>query len=99
MRRMLYTEDHEAYRDTARGFFARDVVPHLDRWESEKPIDRAVFAPAAAQGIYGLALPAAYGGPGETDYRYRLIVNEETTRIGATSLRKPYCHGRDRRIN
>lgn len=86
MRRKLYTDDHEAYRDTVRRFFAREVVPQLDRWESQGLIDRSVFALAAAQGIYGLSVPEAYGGSGETDYRYRLIVNEETARIGATSL-------------
>jgi alkylation response protein AidB-like acyl-CoA dehydrogenase len=41
---------------------------------------------AAAHGIYALAVPEEYGGSGETDYRYRMVVNEETARAGATSF-------------
>ena len=86
MHRTLYTDDHEQYRETVREFLAREVEPRFLRWEEEKLIDRAVFARAAAQGIYGLAIPEEYGGPGETDYRYRMVVNEECARVGATAF-------------
>jgi alkylation response protein AidB-like acyl-CoA dehydrogenase len=86
MRRTLYTRDHEAYRETVREFFAREVEPHFLDWEREKVIDRAVFRTAATQGIYALAVPEEYGGAGETDYRYRMIVNEESARVGSTSF-------------
>ena len=77
MRRTLYTADHEAYRETVREFLAREVVPHHERWDSQRWIDRSVFAAAAKQGIYGLQIPEAYGGAGEPDYRFRMIVAEE----------------------
>ena len=86
MRRTLYTEDHEAYRETVRAFLTREVEPHILRWEAERAIDREVFTVAAGQGIYALAVPEEHGGAGETDYRYRLVVNEECARIGATSF-------------
>jgi alkylation response protein AidB-like acyl-CoA dehydrogenase len=86
MRRTLYTEDHEAYRETVREFLSREVEPHFLRWESEHLIDRDIFPKAAEQGIYALAVPEEYGGAGETDYRFRLVVCEETARIGATSF-------------
>jgi alkylation response protein AidB-like acyl-CoA dehydrogenase len=86
MRRALYTDDHEQYRETVREFFAREVTPHFLDWEQAKLIDPKVFRAAAAQGIYGLAVPEEYGGAGETDYRYRMVVNEEAARVGATSF-------------
>jgi alkylation response protein AidB-like acyl-CoA dehydrogenase len=86
MRRELYTSDHEAYRETVREFLAREVEPHFLQWEADRQIDPAVFPKAAEQGIYALAVPEEYGGAGETDYRYRLVVCEESARIGATSF-------------
>ncbi len=86
MRRDLYTDDHEQYRDTVRAFLAREVEPHFLQWEQDRVIDKAVFRTAAAQGVYALAVPESYGGAGETDYRYRMVVNEECARIGATSF-------------
>ena len=37
-------------------------------------IDRAVFARAAKAGIYALQIDERYGGAGEADYRYRMVV-------------------------
>jgi alkylation response protein AidB-like acyl-CoA dehydrogenase len=86
MRRALYTDDHEQYRETVREFLAREVEPHYLAWEEEALIDRSVFKAAAAQGVYALAVPEEYGGAGERDYRFRMVVNEEVARIGATSF-------------
>lgn len=86
MQRHLYSPDHEAYRETAREFIAREVAPHHDRWETEHWIDREVYVAAAKAGVYGLQIPEAYGGAGETDYRYRLIAAEECARAHATSF-------------
>jgi len=49
-------------------------------------IDRAVFARAAKAGIYGLQIDERFGGAGESDYRYRMIVCEEVARIFAFSF-------------
>ncbi|MGQ0837545.1 acyl-CoA dehydrogenase family protein [Actinokineospora sp.] len=86
MRRTLYTDDHEQYRDTVREFLGREVEPHFLQWEADALIDRKVFRAAAEQGVYALAVPERHGGAGETDYRFRLVVNEEIARIGATSF-------------
>ncbi len=86
MKRTLYTDDHEQYRETVREFLAREVEPHYLQWEKDALIDRKVFRAAAEQGVYALAVPAEHGGAGETDYRYRMIVNEEVAHVGATSF-------------
>lgn len=86
MKRHLYNEDHEAYRETVREFLAREVVPHQEAWDRDRWIDRTVFSRAAKSGIYGLQIPEAYGGSGEADYRFRMIVCEEIARINALSF-------------
>ena len=86
MERTLYEPDHEDYRLTVREFLDREVVPHQDRWDDEHRIDRDVYRKAAAAGVYALNVADEYGGAGETDYRYRLIVCEEIGRINALSF-------------
>ncbi len=86
MERELYHEDHELYRVSVREFLAREVVPHKDKWDEDRWIDRGVFTKAAAQGLYALQVGQKYGGSGESDYRYRMIVCEEIARINALSF-------------
>jgi alkylation response protein AidB-like acyl-CoA dehydrogenase len=86
MRRELYGPDHEAYRETVREFLAREVVPHQHDWDQDRWIDRAVFARAAKAGIYALQIDERFGGAGESDYRYRMVVCEEVARVNAYSF-------------
>lgn len=86
MRRALYGPDHEAYRDTVRDFLAREVVPHQQEWDHNHRIDREVFAHAAKAGIYALEIDERYGGAGEHDYRYRMVVCEEIAKVNALSF-------------
>jgi len=86
LKRAFYQADHEVYRETVREFLAREVVPHQDDWDREHWIDRAVFARAAKAGIYALQIGEEYGGAGEPDYRYRMVVSEEIARINALSF-------------
>jgi alkylation response protein AidB-like acyl-CoA dehydrogenase len=86
MRRDFYQPDHEAYRETVREFLAREVVPHQHDWDHDRWIDRAVFARAAKAGIYALQIDERFGGAGESDYRYRMVVCEEVARVNAYSF-------------
>ncbi|MCQ4152527.1 acyl-CoA dehydrogenase family protein [Rhodococcus qingshengii] len=86
MRRTLFTEDHEAYRDSVREFIAREVSPHYDDWEENRLVDRSAWLAAGKMGIIGLAVPEQYGGSSELDYRYRYIVAEEIARSATTSF-------------
>lgn len=86
MRRDLYTEDHELYRETVRAFLDREVVPNHLAWDEARWIDRDVYRRAAEAGLYALQVPEAYGGSGESDFRYRMVVCEEVARVGAHSF-------------
>ena len=86
MRRRLYGPDHEAYRETVREFLTREVVPYQHDWDRQHMIDRTVFARAAKAGIYGLQIDERFGGAGEHDYRYRMVMCEELARVFAFSF-------------
>ncbi|ORA62966.1 MULTISPECIES: acyl-CoA dehydrogenase family protein [Mycobacteriaceae] len=86
MQRSLYTPDHEAYRETVREFLTREVVPNQHSWDQERWIDRTVFSRAAKAGLYALQIGEQYGGAGEPDYRYRMVVCEEVSRVNALSF-------------
>lgn len=86
MRRLLYGTDHESYRDTVAEFLAREVVPFQNDWDRSRWIDRDVFSRAVKVGIYALSIGQEYGGAGEFDYRYRMVVCEEVARVNALSF-------------
>jgi len=95
----LFDEDHEAFRVTVREFVKRQVEPNLTRWDTERLIDRGTWLAAGKQGLLGLAVPAQYGGPGETDYRFRVILQLEIARAGASALQSGFSTNDDIVLN
>jgi alkylation response protein AidB-like acyl-CoA dehydrogenase len=86
VKRNLYTDEHETYRDSVRVFVQREVVSKIANWDRERLIDRDVWRAAGRQGIVGLSGPEDCDGAGLKDYRYRNVVMEELARVGANSL-------------
>jgi long-chain-acyl-CoA dehydrogenase len=84
--RSLFDDDHESFRATVREFVEREVIPHASEWDVEGLIGRNTWRAAGTQGVIGLSVPEGFGGPGVNDFRYRYVVTEELTRIGANSL-------------
>ncbi|MGH3311227.1 MAG: acyl-CoA dehydrogenase family protein [Streptomyces sp.] len=86
MKRQIFTEDHEAFRQTVRTFLAKEVAPHHEQWERDGIVSRDVWLAAGRQGLLGLAVPEEYGGGGVEDFRYAAVLGEECTRAGASGL-------------
>jgi alkylation response protein AidB-like acyl-CoA dehydrogenase len=86
MQRGLYTEEHEAFRQTVRTYIEREVLPNLDTWEADRLIGREAWKAAGRQGVVGLSGPEDCGGGGLSDYRFRNVVQEEFAKVGAASL-------------
>ncbi|MCM1013977.1 MULTISPECIES: acyl-CoA dehydrogenase family protein [unclassified Brevibacterium] len=82
MKRNLYDDDHEAFRDTVGAFLDREVVPHVEEWEENHLVDRNMWEKAAAAGIIGLAIPEEFGGAGVEDFRFEMVRSEEIARRG-----------------
>ena len=84
MRRTLFTEDHEAFRELARDFIEKEVVPAYPQWEKAGRMPREAFEKLGATGMMGIAIPEEYGGGGQPDYRYNVVLQEEAARALVT---------------
>jgi alkylation response protein AidB-like acyl-CoA dehydrogenase len=84
MRRDIFDPEHDAFRDMARAFVAREVSPYHERWEADGAVSRDVWLAAGRAGLLGIDIDEKYGGGGTEDYRYYLVFNEELARAGAT---------------
>jgi alkylation response protein AidB-like acyl-CoA dehydrogenase len=89
MRRTLFEDVHEDFRASFRTFLEREVIGDEGRygeWERAGIVPREVFALAGRGGFLGMAVPERYGGAGVEDFRFNLIVGEETQRAGVGSF-------------
>ncbi|MGE5694241.1 MAG: acyl-CoA dehydrogenase family protein [Candidatus Sericytochromatia bacterium] len=84
MRRELFTDDHDSFRQLARDFIEKEVVPHYPEWEKAGRMPRDVFKHMGALGMLGMAIPQEYGGAGIDDYRYNVVLQEEAARALVT---------------
>ncbi|MGW4692045.1 acyl-CoA dehydrogenase family protein [Kitasatospora cineracea] len=84
MRRSVYNEDHEAFRETIRDFIANEVVPAYESWEEAGHPPRDFYRKLGELGVYGIEVPEEYGGAGETGFKYQAVIYEETARAGVT---------------
>ena len=80
--RTLLTAEHELFRASFRQFVDKEMVPHHLEWERAGIVDRDVFRAAGSHGFLGMAIPEQYGGGGVDDFRYNLVIAEETQRAG-----------------
>jgi acyl-CoA dehydrogenase len=52
--------------DLALGFFEREVIAHVVKWDEQRSIDREVWLEAGKLGLLLCSVPAEYGGGGGT---------------------------------
>ena len=86
MRRHLFDDEHEAFRDSFRRFLEKEVVPHYLQWERDGMVPREVFLAAGGNGFLGMSVPEEYGGGGVDDFRFNVVLGEETARVGVTGF-------------
>ena len=82
MRRTIFTDEHEMFRQAFRQFVEKEISPHHLEWEADGIVPRSLFTAAGASGFLGMAVPEQYGGGGVDDFRYNLIIGEEVQRSG-----------------
>jgi acyl-CoA dehydrogenase len=83
-RRTFYNEDHDLFRDQVRRFFARELTPHLERWEEQGEIDRSFWRKAGEAGLLCPDVSPDYGGLG-VDFGYNAVIDEELGYLGSTA--------------
>lgn len=79
--RQLFTAEHEAFRETVRKFYEKEVIPHTERYESQQHVDRELWNKAGELGLLCATMPEEYGGSG-VDRLYSMILIEEQAYAG-----------------
>ncbi|MCX4663987.1 acyl-CoA dehydrogenase [Streptomyces sp. SID4919] len=84
MRRTIYNEDHEAFRDTVRAFIEAEVVPVYDEWYAAGQPPREFYDKLGELGVFGIEVPEEYGGAGLSTFKFEAVMAEETARAGVS---------------
>ena len=66
----------------ARDFSAREIAPHVARWDREHVFPRDLYAKLGAAGLMGLTIPERFGGAG-ADYVSYALALEEIAKVDA----------------
>ena len=83
IKRELFSEDHDAFRDMVRKFIEKEIAPHHAAWERDGIVSRELWLKAGAAGMLCCTIPEEYGGAG-ADYLFDVVVFEEMARSGYT---------------
>jgi alkylation response protein AidB-like acyl-CoA dehydrogenase len=81
MRRTIFDEDHNTFRESCRTFVDRTLRPKQEKHIANHELGREVWLEMGRQGLLGLNVPEAYGGAGVDDLRFSLILAEELSRL------------------
>ncbi|MEW5946740.1 MAG: acyl-CoA dehydrogenase family protein [bacterium] len=76
MKRRLFSEEHNIYREAFRKFLEKEVIPYHEQWEKDGIVSREVWLKAGQQGFLCPWLPEEYGGSG-ADFLYAVVTAEE----------------------
>jgi acyl-CoA dehydrogenase len=82
MRRAVFNEDHEAFRQVLRDFIDAEVLPHYEEWYQAGIVPRDFYYKLAEIGLFGIEVPEEYGGAGIHSFKYNAIETEELARAG-----------------
>jgi citronellyl-CoA dehydrogenase len=83
---MMFTEEHEAFRQVVRRFVQSEIDPHVDEWEATGMMPlHDLFARMAGLGFLGLEYEPEYGGQG-ADHPFTVILAEEFGRAEHGSI-------------
>jgi citronellyl-CoA dehydrogenase len=74
-----WSEEHEAFRESARRFAEQEIRPFAEKWQSEGYFPDELFRKAGEIGLLGVRFDPKWGGSG-LDYWYTVILVEELVR-------------------
>ncbi|WP_150304422.1 acyl-CoA dehydrogenase family protein [Pseudomonas saliphila] len=83
--RSVFREDHNMFRDQARRFVEREIVPNLHEWEKVGIVPKEVWLKAGEMGLLCSTVPEKYGGAGG-DFGHSAVMIEELARANATAV-------------
>jgi alkylation response protein AidB-like acyl-CoA dehydrogenase len=80
--RALFTDDHQAFRESFAAFIAKEIAPDYLQWEKDGIAPHDLFAAAGQYGFLGMAVPEQFGGGGTKDFRFNMVLAEELAAAG-----------------
>ncbi|HEX4310484.1 MAG TPA: acyl-CoA dehydrogenase [Acidobacteriaceae bacterium] len=80
------TEDQEALRREIRDFAAREIAPHVLRWDEASEFPHDVVKQLGAMGLLGVIFPLEYGGAGLGYTDYMLAIEELSAVDGSIGI-------------
>ena len=86
MKRLIFDEEHEMFRDSVRRFMQSEIGPQVEKWREQGSCDPEAFRKAGEQGLLCMWAKEAYGGLEIADFRFEQILIEETIRHGDIGL-------------
>jgi acyl-CoA dehydrogenase len=85
MRRDVFGDEHDLFREQFRRFAAKEIEPKVAAWNEAGMSDRATWRRMGEEGYLGANQPERYGGAG-ADFLFDAIVMEELARVRAHAL-------------
>lgn len=82
MRRLIFENEHEQFRDSVVKFMTAEVAPYAERWREEGMVDREIYRKAGTQALLCTWADEKYGGAGIDDFRFEQIIIEANMRHG-----------------
>jgi len=85
VRRTIFTDEHEQFRQMVRAFLEKECVPHTAEWLAGV-VSRQAWRKAGELGLLGWMVPEEYGGLGIKDFRYSVVIAEEIAATGTQGI-------------
>jgi alkylation response protein AidB-like acyl-CoA dehydrogenase len=84
-RHPIFTDEHEALRQSVRRFVDQEIRPHVEEWEDAEWFPDDVFRRAGELGFLGLHYPEQWGGSGG-DLAAEIVFVEELAKSGCGAI-------------
>ncbi len=83
IRRTIFNEEHEIFRDAVRRFIEVEITPYHDQWDKDGVVPRELWLKAGEAGLLCSNVEEEYGGPG-ADFLFNVVLHEELAKALAT---------------
>lgn len=70
------TTEQRNFKQVARAFLDREVIPHRTEWDRRESVDTEVIAKLGELGFFGITFPEEYGGSGGDNVMYAIAMEE-----------------------
>ena len=82
------SDELELFRTNVRRFVEKEILPNYEDWEDAGIFPRELWNRLGEQGLLGVDLPEAHGGPG-ANFLYSMVVLEELARASCLAIAGP----------